>query len=137
MPYEVKAMPDVPCLYARYYEMVTADDLTNAATKILDIRKNQFPDAKQIYLLADFNDSDSNFGQMLKNINVMPKLIRTLEKDNIKSLVIVEVNNPWLRLSRDFLKRVGIGVVVFETIDAGIEYIHLQVSKIESKRPHE
>jgi len=127
MPYIIEAKPDVPCIYGDFSGLVTSKELNTSANDVIQLRQEQFSHLKQIYYISDFQGTDSNFGHALKSINKMPAIFRQLETNSIETIVIAPITNPWLRLSRDFLRRVNIGIVSFATFEEAVEYVQLQI----------
>lgn len=133
MPFTVKPYEHRDnVILVTYMGVTTPEEVRESVEEVCRLAEDM---PRPVYQLGDFRTSEGNFGNVLKIATRTFSFIkkRYTERDITGPLVVNDITNPWLRLSRDLAERFGIGaLMVFETIEGALTYIDtLQTEKTE------
>lgn len=106
-----------------YTGLVTPDEVNASVDRVLELAAEM---PRPLYQIGDFRQADGNFANVLqiamKTFARIQKLYN--EHDITGPIVVNQITNPWLRLSRDLAQRFNLGsLMTFESIEAAVEYI--------------
>jgi len=129
MAYTITLMPDVPCIYTKYIDLLSDEDLSNANSDMVALRHESFHIDDKVYVLADYRESRHTTAQTFKNLNVVPSLMGNFSENNMEMIIIIGLNSTWLMLAERFLNRMKITFKTVEDVEEGIAYIQSQRAK--------
>lgn len=122
MPVTVTRMPDLPVIFAKFTDHITADDVRAVFTESLKLIT---PDDKLIYRISSLEEADSSFVDAFKSVQAGAKAEPGTTQDNRFKVILVG-QSRWVQMFVQFMSQKQFGGIIipcFPNMEKALEYV--------------
>jgi hypothetical protein len=124
--YRVESIPDHPrCFLITYQSGINGDDVLASMQEMVALAEGL---PRPIYQIGDWRAVEGSFAMVVNITRKFPAMRQLNESAGVVGpLIINQITNPWLRLSRDFASKLPLGdLAVFESLEDALAYIAMK-----------
>jgi len=113
-----------------YTKEVTPEAMVQSVKEMIEHAKDA---PHPVYQLGDWRQVQGNFALVIGMMRAVPQVRKINEEAGIIGPIIInQITNPWLRMSRDLAKKMPFGnfdMLVFESLEDALVHIDWQTEK--------